>query len=162
MQLLDPSHTELESCRNLVENVLDMQEFLFRKETDELEVGLRSTQGKTDLKRYVAALRKVKVCYAALNPSIRRFLAVELSAIEHDIAEATAMSNTGLVRQRGQPGNKRARSAVELARFLLEQRGCELTAERQSKWHLLSQIIAETRRDLRHHLTASLAENSKT
>ena len=172
LALLDPSPTERESCRKLVENMLDICEFLTSDERDELEVGLHSTQGKTDLKRYVTALRKVKVCYAALNPSIQRFLALELSAIEHDIAEATAMSeHTDLVRvggaivrlrrPSGHPANKSARRAVQLARFLLEQRGCELRTERESKWHLLSQMFAETSRDLRHHLTASLAENPK-
>jgi hypothetical protein len=173
LALLNPSPTDRENCRKLVENMLDMHESLVRDERDELEVGLHSTQGKTDLKRYVTALRKVKVCYAALNPSIQRFLALELSAIEHDIAEATAMSeHTDLVqrvggaivrlrRPSGQPANKSARRAVQLARFLLEQRGCELRTERESKWHLLSQMFAETSRDLRHHLTASLAENPK-
>jgi hypothetical protein len=173
LALLAPSPTESENYRRLVKNMLDIGEFLTTDEWDELEVGLHSTQGKTDLKLYVTALRKVKVCYAALNPSIQRFLALELSAIEHDIAEATAMSeHTDLVqrvggamvrrrRPSGHLANKSARRAVQVARFLLEQRGCELTTERKSKWLLLSQMFAETSRDLRHHLTASLAENPK-
>jgi hypothetical protein len=36
--------------------------------------------------------------------------------------------------------------------------GLELTTERNGKWHLLSQIFADANRDLRHHLTASLAQ----
>ena len=141
LALLAPSPTESENYRRLVKNMLDIGEFLTRDEWDELEVGLHSTQGKTDLKLYVTALRKVKVCYAALNPSIQQFLALELSAIEHDIAEATAMSeHTDLVqrvggamvrrrRPSGHPANKSARRAVQVARFLLEQRGCELTTD---------------------------------
>jgi hypothetical protein len=172
LALLDPLSTEPESCRKLVENMVGLFEVL-TAEKNELEVGLHSTQGKTDLKRYVTALRKVKVCFAALNPSIQAFLAMDLSAIEHDIAEATAMSEaTDLVQRRGgapvkprhpsgHPVNRSARVAVLLARSLLEQRGCELTTERKSKWHLLSQIFAGTSRDLRHHLTASLAENPR-
>ena len=167
LAVLDPPAAERESCRKQIEQNLDL--WLTADEPDELDVGLRSTQGKAALKRYVTALRKVKVCYAALNPSIQRFLAIEEAAIEHDIAEATAMSvhtdrvkRVGgkivtLPRPSGQPANKTAQRAVGLAHFLLEQRGCELTTERKGKWHLLSQIFADTSRDLRHHLTAELA-----
>jgi hypothetical protein len=173
LAVLDPPPTERERCRKLIEDMLDVQEFLTWRERDELEIGLHSTQGKAALKRYVTALRKVKVCYAALNPSIQRFLAIEAEAIEHDIIEARAMSECGdfvrvngvvvkRPRPSGQPVNKNAQRAVDLARFLLEQHGRELTTERQGKWHFLSQVFADTSRDLRHHLTASLAEKPKT
>jgi hypothetical protein len=170
LAVLDPSPTERERCRKLVENMLDMQEFLTRDERDELEVGLHSRQGKAALKRYVRDLRKLRVGHRALNPSIQGFLAIEAAAIEHDILEADAMSvhtdlhvrvNGVMVRRpppRKRPPNKNAQRAVSLARFLLEQSGCELTTERKGKWHLLSQAFADTSRDLRHHLTASLAE----
>jgi hypothetical protein len=62
---------------------------------------------------------------------------------------------------RKRPPNKSARLAVDLARNLLDQRGCELTTERKGKWHLLSQVFAESSRDLRHHLTASLRRKSE-
>ena len=168
LAILDPPELERETCRKQIEKVLDLWEFLTEHERDELEIGLRSTQGKAALKRYVTALRKVKVCHVALNPSIQRFLAIEAEAIEHDIAEATAMSvhtdkvqRVGgkivrLPRPSGQPANKNAQQAVDMARLLLEQRGCELTTERKGKWHLLSQIFAETSRDLRHHIAGSL------
>ena len=172
LAVLDPPELERETCRKQIEKVLDLWEFLTEPERDELEIGLHSKQGKAALKRYVTALRKVKVCYAALNPSIQRFLAIEAEAIVHDIAEATAMSvptdkvqRVGgkivyLPRPSGQPANKKARRAVGLAHLLLVQRGCEFTTNRKGKWHLLSQVFAETNRDLRHHLTAA-AENPK-
>src|SRR5262249_52223980 len=92
LAVLDPPELERETCRKQIEKVLDLWEFLTEPERDELEIGLHSKQGKAALKRYVTALRKVKVCYAALNPSIQRFLAIEAEAIVHDIAEPTAMS----------------------------------------------------------------------
>jgi len=172
LAVLDPSPTERESCRKQIEEHLDVWEFITWPERDELEIGLHSTEGKAALKRYVTALRKLKVCYAALNPSIQRFLAIEAAAIEHDILEANAMSEcsdlvrvNGVVVRRprpsGHPANKSARAAVGYVRLLLELRKCELTTERKGKWHLLSQIFAKTNRDLRHHLTAELAENPK-
>jgi hypothetical protein len=44
---------------------------------------------------------------------------------------------------------------------VLQIAGLELTTERKGKWHLLSQIFADTSRDLRHHLTASLRRKSE-
>ena len=34
----------------------------------------------------------------------------------------------------------------------------ELRTEHKAKWHLLSQLFADSKRDLRHHLSASLVE----
>jgi hypothetical protein len=171
LAVLDPPPNERESFRKLVKNMLERQEQEFRRERDELEVGLSSTQGKAALQRYVKDLRRLRASDRALNPSIRRFLAIEATAIENDIIEAGAMSvhtdlrvNGVIVRRpppRNRPPNKSAQNAVWLARYLLERRGCELTTERKGKWHLLSQALAETGRDLRHHLAASLAENPK-
>jgi hypothetical protein len=62
-------------------------------------------------------------------------------------------------RSLGKPVDIRARNAVGWARFVLGVCNLELTTERKGKWHLLSQIFAETSRDLRHHLAASLAKN---
>ena len=49
---------------------------------------------------------------------------------------------------------------VELARRVLEMFDLKLTTLRKDKWHLLSQVFADTECDLRHHLDASLAEKS--
>jgi hypothetical protein len=161
LAVLDPPPAEREKWRNQVHAMLDMQEFLFSDESDELEVGLGSRQGKAALARYIRALRAMRASYAALNPSIQRFLALVPAAIEHDIVEAGAMLVHKPSSPRKRPVNKRAQTAVGLARFLLEQRGCELTTARKGKWHTLAQTLADTSRDLRHHLTASLAENPK-
>jgi hypothetical protein len=62
-------------------------------------------------------------------------------------------------RSRGRPSNTPARDAVELARRVLETCDLELTTTRKGQWHHLSQIFADTSRDLRHHLDASLADS---
>lgn len=62
-------------------------------------------------------------------------------------------------RSRGRPADKTTRQWVELARLLLEMCECELTTVRKGKWHLLAQLFADTGRDIRHHLDASLADS---
>ena len=70
-------------------------------------------------------------------------------------------------RSPGRPPNSIAREAVELARGVLERCGLELrslyrgkwTIQRKGKWHLLSQIFADTSSDLRHHLEDSLMDS---
>ena len=51
LAILDPPELERETCRKQIEKVLDLWEFLTEHERDELEIGLRSTQGKAALKR---------------------------------------------------------------------------------------------------------------
>jgi hypothetical protein len=112
------------------------------------------------LRRYINALRELQASHAALDQSIQWWL--PLGAPEGDIRYALAEAETLLKMSRrpsGQPANKWVRSAVNWAGFVLQVEGLELTTERKSKWHLLSQIFANTTRDLRHHLTAFLAES---
>jgi hypothetical protein len=123
---------------------------------NELELGVNTSKDKAALARYVTALRKVWVCRAALNFEVRSLLAVKASSIEKDILEVAKFLTLLSPRPSKRPPNKEALHAVKLARFVVEQRGCELTTERKGKWHLLSQVFAGTSRDLRHHLTALL------
>lgn len=157
IKLLDPPAGEGGKWRKQVREMLELLELEKLAANDELQVGLNSTQGKAALARYIKALREVKASYTALKPSIQQFLAVKAAIISHDLNTAGAMMKSGGPRPRKRPANKRARWAVRLARLLLEQRGCELTTGRVGKWHTLSQILADTRSDLRHHLSA-LAE----
>jgi len=57
---------------------------------------------------------------------------------------------------RDRPVNELARAAVGAAHVLLLERGYKVTTERKGKWHALSRILADTDKDLRHHLIASL------
>jgi hypothetical protein len=158
LSLLGPAPAEREKWCSQIQSALTFLEFWVKDESDELEEGLRSGQGKKALERYVRALREVQASYAALSPSIRRFLLLEASAVESDIVETEAMVGHCGPRARNRPENKRARGAAKVARVLLAQRGCELTTKRNGLWHRLTQILADTDRDLRHHLDASLAE----
>jgi hypothetical protein len=158
LAVLNPPAAERESCRKLVEDTLDMGEFLARSAINELELGVNTGKDKAALARYVTALRKVRVCRAALNSEVQMLLAVKASAIEEDIVGVAKFLTLLSPRPSKRPPNKEATRAVSLARFVLEQRGCELTTERNGKWHRLSQIFAGTGtdHDLRHHLTAAL------
>jgi hypothetical protein len=69
---------------------------------------------------------------------------------------------TDLPKRRGRPPNRRARGDVELARGVLEMCHEPLTTSRDGKWHRLSQLFADTKRDIRHHLDASLADDPPT
>jgi hypothetical protein len=147
--LLDPPAAKREYMRENVHLALaDLQ----LKKVERL-----NKQVKLALARYITALREVRASYTALNPSMHRFFALEPSAIHHDLVEADAMLKYGPKPARKRPPNKRARLAVAWARFLLEAGGYELTTKRGGQWHKLSQILADTRSDLRHHLSA-LAE----
>jgi hypothetical protein len=108
--------------------------------------------------RYFAALRELLASRAALHPTTDGFL-WDASVIKMEIREAEIMLEMRR-RPSGQPPNERARRAVNLAGRLLMAEGHKLTTERKGKWHLLSQIVADTDRDLRHHLTASLRRKS--
>jgi hypothetical protein len=155
LAVLEPPPAERESCRKLVEVVLKLQKAFEEPETLELKFGLNTSEGRVALARYVTALRKVRVCQAELSSAMQRSLAVKASAIEEDVAVVTEIL-TEVSRPGKRPPNKRALYAAKLAWLVLLLRRCELTTEREGKWHLLSQVFAETNRDIRHHLTASL------
>jgi hypothetical protein len=152
LAVLDPPPADRERWAKNIGSALDAA----ARGGDDLDFE-RDSSGLT---RYIAALRELLASRVALDPSIHRFLLLEASVIEGDIREAEIMLEM-CRRPSGHPANKRARSAVGWARFVLESEGLELTTERNGKWHRLSQIFADTGSDLRHHLTASLAENPK-
>jgi hypothetical protein len=129
---------------------------LLATDTDELDFE-RDSAGLT---RYINALRELQASHASLDLTIQRFLQ-GMSDIELEIREAEIMLEM-CSRSRGRPAHKRARFAVWWARFSLEERGIEVTTERKGKWHVLSQVLAGTDHDLRHHLTALLAEKPET
>jgi len=130
-----------------------------------IQTALDSVEGWTDkrdhkresagLTRYVDALRELRASHAALDPSMHSELPplAEASVIKRNILRAELML-ISCSRPGGQPANTRAQSAVVLAGALLMAEGIKLTTERKAQWHLLSQIFADTSRDLRHHLTA--------
>jgi hypothetical protein len=118
------------------------------------------------LKRYISALRELKASRAALHPDALGFLTLgeetvtfpfsgEVSVIEAEIREAEIMLEM-CRRPAGHPVNKRVRSAVHWAGALLMNEGHKLTTEREGKWHMVSQIFADTGSDLRHHLDVLL------
>jgi hypothetical protein len=159
LALLDPPPADRERCSKNIQSALD----LLGRAGDELDFE-RDSAGLT---RYIAALRELKASRAALDPSTHRFLTLgeetvtfpfssEVSVIEAEVREAEIMLKM-CRRPSGHPTNKWVRKAVGWAEIVLMTRGLEPTTERKGKWHLLSQIFADTKRDLRHHLTASLA-----
>jgi hypothetical protein len=153
LALLDPPPADREKWTKTIHEALDFLEFL-----DGGDVGPPFERDIAGLTRYIAALHKLKASRAALDPSTHRFLTLgEVSVIEAEISEAGEMLKMSR-RPGGQPANLRTRRAVRCAVMALERHGLELTTERKGKWHLLSQIFADTKRDLRHHLSAVLAK----
>ncbi len=152
LKLLDPPPHERENWRKHVEEALIWQQTVFQNKEDEIEWA-GSKQGKKALTRYVDALREVRASYAALNPSIQRFLPQQMFSIEHNLIEAEAMQ-THYSRPRRRPLNKTARAAVSSAGILLIQCGlqAELDNTRKGKWHELAKVLADTRSDLRHYM----------
>jgi hypothetical protein len=132
LALLDPPPADRDRVAKKIQSVLDD---CSGKDHDELDFE-RNSAGLT---RYINALREF-----------------EVSDIEAELREAEIMLEI-CRRPSGQPTNKRARSAVIWAHVVLEGEGLEVTTERKGKWHLLSQIFADTSRDPRHHLTAQPA-----
>jgi hypothetical protein len=121
-----------------------------------------------------AARKKLSKALALLDPSpaqreiwhkkVHSVLAIEQTHPSHE-DEVDDENGDERRRSRGRPANIKARRQVELARVLLEMCECQLTTERNGRWHLLSQVFADTSRDIRHHLEASrrdspLAEKS--
>jgi hypothetical protein len=163
LALLDPPPADRGRVAKNIQSALDM----LGRNGDDLEFE-RDSAGLT---RYINALRELKASRAALDPSIHRFLTLgeetvtlpfsgEVSVIEAEIREAEIMLEM-CRRPGGHPANKWARKAVAMAGFVLEITGLERTTERKGKWHLLSQIFANTNRDLRHHLAAMLTRESQ-
>jgi hypothetical protein len=150
LALLDPPPADRDRVAKNIQSALDSVDRDSKPEFEWDSVGMA---------RYIAALRELLASRAALHPTTDGFL-WDASVIRMEIREAEIMLE---MRRRpgGHPPNKWVRKAVGWASFVLEIEGLELTTERKGKWHLLSQIFADTNRDLRHHLTASLAENPK-
>jgi hypothetical protein len=151
LEVLKPPPSERETWRKRIEEYLGLLTFLTANDDeDEQEVGTK--RGQKQLTRYIDALSRARAARVALNPYMQQFLLVETSLIDDDIVEAKAMQTHYPLRRKGRPANKAAMVAVELAAFLLDERGCELTMERGGKWHRLAKVFANTRGDLRDYL----------
>lgn len=158
LQLLDPLPAEREKWRSKIHTAL----VVFPADDDlKRDDELFEIKDRAGFKRYVAALRKLQAAHAALDPSIQPQLPLSASDIASSLAEAKdrlKFAERWRPRARGRKRDKRAREAVGLARLVLGLCGLELTTERGGKWHRLSQLFADSKRDLRHHLKASLVE----
>jgi hypothetical protein len=150
LNLLAPPRGKRKQWRGQIAFMLDIVDD--KSASDELE-DAGSKQGKAKLTRYADALREVQASYNALNPSMQRFFLLETDRIKHDIIEAKAMSEHFPRRPSNRPANITAKAATKAASILLTQRGWELTTERSGHWHTLTQILANTSKDLRHHMT---------
>jgi hypothetical protein len=149
MAALGPQPAHEERLANLVRDALTSVE----DEAGELEWE-RDAAG---LKRYISALRELKASHTALDLSIQWFLKPLPNDIELEIREASIMLEMSH-RSRGRPASERVRRAVMWAGIIIQTCGLELTLERKGKWHLLSQVLADTDGDLRHHLKARLPD----
>lgn len=146
LKLIERPPFEQKVWRKRIEWVLTQD----RVRDDLEEAGTKD--GRRKLSAYIKALRKVLDRRDALHAEIR-WLVLDRSAVEAEIAAAEALAKMIPPRKRRRPRDQRTKHAVFSAAVLLMQAGLELTKERKGKWHLASQVIAEkTDSDLRKHL----------
>jgi hypothetical protein len=122
------------------------------------QVGV-SKKGKADLRRYLAALRRLQHAYNSIDPAIRPwFSLVEVvfipgkpTILDREIARAESFLN----RPSPPPRRKASRSkaAVAAAYHLLQRWGHAAASTRDGKWAQLAKILAgDNTADLLDHL----------
>jgi hypothetical protein len=120
-----------------------------------------SKKGKAGLRRYYAALRRLRDAYSNLDPAIKRWFSLEETAyvagkptvINREIAKAESF----LVRPSPPPRRdaSRNKAAVAWAYHLLRWWGHKATVTRNGEWARLAKILAGDQTvDLFDHLRA--------
>lgn len=146
LELLDPPRGERGNCRTLIETMLSAVQVAI--EDAKAEKATCSKQGKASLKRYVAALRRVRVAHSALDPSWRhRSGFIVPGAISNDIEEAERLLRRS-PRPRARSPNMRSRAAVAVSYFLLRRYGHETLVTRNGHWYRLAKLLAGSETDV--------------
>jgi hypothetical protein len=108
-----------------------------------------SRKGKEDVRRYCAALRRLRNAYRALDPAIKQwfslaetaYVAGKATVIDREIAKAEEF----LARPSPPPRRAAARNkaAVAVAHDLLSWWGCKAVVTRGGKWEQLAKILTD-------------------
>jgi hypothetical protein len=157
LELLAPPPGQRAECRHDIGVALDRVEYGAATGRSFRVAG--SKKGKAGVRRYYAALRRLRAAYASLDPAIRPWFSFAETAhvagrptiIEREIATAELFLN------RPSPPPRRDASrnkvAVAVARNLLEWWGQKAAVTRGGKWAQLAKIlIGDQTIDLFDHL----------
>ncbi len=146
LELLAPPRRHRAECRHDIEVALRRVEQMAGVAQSFRVAG--SKKGKAGVRRYCAALRRLRQAYVSLDPAIRpwfslaetAYLAGKPTVIDREITRADAfVAQPSPPPRRHAPWNK---AAVAAAYDLLEWWGHKATATRSGKWAQLAQIIA--------------------
>jgi hypothetical protein len=151
LELLAPRPQERPECQHDVGLALDRVERGAAAARSFRVAG--SKKGKAGLKRYCAALRRLRNAYYSLDPAIRpwfslvetAYVAGKATVIEREIAKAKVfLDRPSLSPRRDASWN---RAAVAAAYDLLEWWGHKAAVTRGGKWAQLAKILAGDRID---------------
>ena len=157
LELLAPPPSQRTECRHDIGVALDRIRYRAAAARSFQVAG--SKDGKAGLRRYSAALRRLRAAYYSLDPAIRpwfslaetAYVAGKPTTIDREIARADVFLN------RPSPPPRRDASwnkaAVAAANDLLEWWGYKAAVTRGGKWEQLAKILAADRTvDLFDHL----------
>ena len=154
LKLLDPPRGKRTDWQSLIEDALDQTDGI--ASVTKGKAITTSPRGKEKLQRYVAALRRVRDAHKAIDgfdtlTSLPYGFLVPM-VISNDIRAAEALLHQPS-QPRARPVNMRARYAAGMAVVYIIYRGCKVTTERNGRCHRLAQVIANTKSDLRRHIS---------
>jgi hypothetical protein len=157
LELLAPPPNDRAECRHDVGLALDRVE---RRAAAARSFRVASSkEGKASLRRYCAALRRLRDAYNSLDPAIRPWFSLAETAyvtgkatvIDREIVRAEAFLGRPSTPPRREASRNKA--AVAAAYDLLEWWGHKAVATRGGKWAQLAKILAGDRAvDLFYHL----------
>jgi len=159
LELLAPPPRERAECKHDIGLALDRVEWGARTARS-FRVG-GSKKGKAGLRRYVAALRRLRIAYHCLDPAIRpwfslaetAYVAGKPTVIDREIARAEAFLDRPSPPPRRQASRNKV--AVAAAYDLLKWWGHKAAVTRGGKWAELAKILAgDLAVDLFDHLRA--------
>lgn len=145
LEVLAPPSQQRDECRHDVERMLDWIERL--TDTARSFRMTSSKEGKASLKRYCAALRRLRYAYSALDPAIKpwfslaevAYVAGTPTVIDREIEKAE-----GILAQPSPPPRRdasRNKFAVAMSKNLLDWWGHKAVVTRSGKWAQLAQIM---------------------
>jgi hypothetical protein len=146
LELLAPPPRERAECKHDIGVALDRVER--RAATARSFRVAGSKKGKAGLRRYLAALRRLRTAYYSIDPAIRpwfslvetAYIAGKLPIIDREIAKAEAFLNRPSPPPRRDASRNKA--AVAAANDLLTWWGHKAAATRGRKWDQLAKILA--------------------
>jgi hypothetical protein len=152
LELLAPQPPDRDECLHDVGVALDRVEFGAAAARSFRVAGSKEGRGK--LQSYLAALRRVKIAYGALDPVIHPWFSLPQADIDREVVIATDFLARPSPRS-GASDASRNKAAVRVARDLLGWWDRKVTCTRGGEWAQLAAILAgDQDLDLFNHMCA--------